>query len=108
MEYKIPIIFDCRDFCLYLYVQKYKMEAQIEPKKKGRPKKDEGAKMVRVELRLTVEQKELLDLAVSKGYVKQTQTEILLKGLHNYCATVATDWYSGETWKHGYKITHTK
>lgn len=59
------------------------MEETVEPKKKGRPKKDDGAKTVRVELRLTVEQKELLDLAVSKR--KNTNnTEVLIKGLFYY------------------------
>lgn len=51
--------------------------------KRGRKKKAEGAKTVRVELRLTVEQKELLDLAVSRRK-NATNTEVLIKGLFYY------------------------
>ncbi|MEA5461571.1 hypothetical protein VB796_21065 [Arcicella sp. LKC2W] len=53
--------------------------------KRGRKKKAEGAKTVRVELRLTVEQKELLDFVVNRSVFGETQTSILLEGLFNYC-----------------------
>lgn len=54
--------------------------------KRGRKKKAEGAKTERIELRLTKEQKELLDIAVSKSYNSDTQSSILLEGLFDYCS----------------------
>jgi hypothetical protein len=79
------------------------MEEQVEPKKLGRKKKEDGAKTFRVELRLTAEQKELLDLAVSKKY-KGTQTDVLLSGLHNYCNH--RPWFTPEMYKKYWRVCY--
>ena len=83
------------------------MEAQIEPKKRGAPKKDDGAKTFRVELRLTAEQKELLDLAVSNTK-NGNQTKVLLKGLFSYCNEYSYMWFKPAMFKKYWSVANSK
>jgi hypothetical protein len=83
------------------------MEEQVEYKKKGRPKKEDGAKMVRVELRLTAEQKELLDLAVSNTK-NGNQTKVLLKGLFSYCNQYSYLWFKPAMFKKYWSVANSE
>lgn len=83
------------------------MEEQTEPKTLGRKKKEVGAKTFRVELRLTAEQKNLLDLAV-ENTKNGNQTKVLLEGLFQYCNTNSYSWFKPLMFKKYWKAIYSK
>ena len=75
------------------------MEAK-ENKKVGAPLKGDKAKTIRVELRLTKEQAELLDMAVGKRK-GGTRTVVLTQGLFYYLKNQW--WFRAEEHFHEYR-----
>ena len=75
----------------------------MEKRKLGRRLKTEGAKLHRVELRLTNEQKELLDWAVVNT-LNGSITNVLIKGLFEACNKNYK--FTPEMYKKYYSGTH--